>query len=601
MSDPSLVRFRVAVQGALAHLESRREEINDLNVFPVADGDTGDNMALTLKAVLAELDRLALLHDRSIDEIGRDEIVETVARAALLGARGNSGVILSQLIRGAAEELVSRPGELVDPVLLGAAFATAAQRAYASVREPAEGTMLTVMRDMATSIAHDLAHLPEDQRRLAAAADPEQQNLLIAAALERAIIAGEASVQRGPELLPALREAGVVDAGGYGVIIIFAGIVAALKGTDAPELDHYAPARITHPEHASETYRYCTNFAVTGQGLEASRYVPDLEEIGDSVLVVGDHATLKVHVHTDDPEQATLVFDGAGEVSRLDVADMHAQVVEREARLSAIGSDGNGNGASHGGATAVADVQHQQCCGALAVATGTGLVTLFESLGARVLDGGPTLNPSTMEILAGIHDVPAEEVVVLPNSPNVFMAAERAAELSEKVVRVVPSRSQQAGLSAAFALNAERGAGENAEAMQAALDAVRTGGVAPAARQDPDGRFSVGDAVGYVGEELVAWGAPARHAGGGPRAAVGRRGARDLHRGRRCPARQRRGRGAGPRRRGARARGRRPAVLVVAARGRVIRDRRRAVFSRQRCTAVLRPGPDAAARLRRAA
>jgi DAK2 domain fusion protein YloV len=510
VSDPSLVRFRVAVQGALAHLESRRQEINDLNVFPVADGDTGDNMALTLKAVLAELDRLALLHDRSIDEIGRDEIVETVARAALLGARGNSGVILSQLIRGAAEELVSRPGELVDPVLLGAAFATAAQRAYASVRDPAEGTMLTVMRDMATSIAHDLAHLPEDQRRLAAAAEPEQQNLLIAAALERAIVAGEASVQRGPELLPALREAGVVDAGGYGVIIIFAGIVAALKGTDAPELDHYAPARITHPEHASETYRYCTNFAVTGQGLEASRYVPELEEIGDSVLVVGDHATLKVHVHTDDPEQATLVFDGAGEVSRLDVADMHAQVVERAARLSAIGSNGHGNGASavNGGGTAVADVQHQQSCGALAVATGTGLVALFESLGARVLDGGPTLNPSTMEILAGIHDVPAEEVVVLPNSPNVFMAAERAAELSEKVVRVVPSRSQQAGLSAAFALNAERNAGENADAMQAALDVVRTGGVAPAARQDPEGRFTVGDAVGYVGEDLVAWGEP---------------------------------------------------------------------------------------------
>jgi DAK2 domain fusion protein YloV len=503
VSDPSLVRFRVAVQGALAHLESRRQEINDLNVFPVADGDTGDNMALTLKAVLAELDRLAAeAGGRSIDEIGRNEIVQTVARAALLGARGNSGVILSQLIRGAAEELVSRPGELVDPVLLGAAFATAAQRAYASVREPAEGTMLTVMRDMATSIAHDLAHLPEEQRRLAAAAEPEQQNLLIAAALERAIVAGEASVQRGPELLPALRDAGVVDAGGYGVIIIFAGIVAALKGTDAPELDHYAPARITHPEHASETHRYCTNFAVTGQGLEASRYVPRLEAIGDSVLVVGDQTTLKVHVHTDDPEQATLIFDGAGEVSRLDVADMHAQVLERETRLSAV----HGAAVHNGGATQAVAIE--QTCGALAVATGSGLIALFEELGARVLDGGPTLNPSTMEILAGIHDVPAEEVVVLPNSPNVFMAAERAAELSEKVVRVVASRSQQGGLSAAFALNADRSAGENADAMQEALDAVRTGGVAPAARRDPDGRFAIGDAVGYVGEELVAWGDP---------------------------------------------------------------------------------------------
>ncbi|WCB93718.1 hypothetical protein DSM104299_02434 [Baekduia alba] len=505
MSDPSLVRFRVAVQGALAHLESRREEINDLNVFPVADGDTGDNMALTLRAVLTELDRLeAEAGNRSIDEIGRDEIVQSVARAALLGARGNSGVILSQLIRGAAEELVSRPGELVDPTLLGAAFATAAQRAYASVRAPAEGTMLTVMRDMATSIAHDLAHLPEEHRRLASAADPQQQNLLIAAALERAIIAGEASVKRGPELLPALREAGVVDAGGYGVIIIFAGIVAALRGTEAPELQHYAPARITHPEHASETYRYCTNFAVTGTGLEASRYVPALEAIGDSVLVVGDDATLKVHVHTDEPEQATHVFAGAGEVSRLDVADMHAQVTERETRLAAVGSDGNGAGP---GAAAVVPTQ---TCGALAVATGAGLVALFESLGARVLDGGPTLNPSTMEILAGIHDVPAEEVVVLPNSPNVFMAAERAAELSDKAVRVVGSRSQQAGLSAAFALNADRSADANAAAMQEALDAVRTGGVAPAARQDPDGRFTIGDAVGYVGDDLVAWGEPAK-------------------------------------------------------------------------------------------
>jgi DAK2 domain fusion protein YloV len=502
VSDPSLVRFRVAVQGALAHLESRRQEINDLNVFPVADGDTGDNMALTLGAVLTELDRLeAEAGERTVDEIGRDEIVETVARAALLGARGNSGVILSQLIRGAAEELVSRPGELVDPVLLGAAFANAANRAYASVQAPAEGTMLTVMRDMATSIARDLAHLPEEQRRLAQQADAETQNGLIAAALERAIVAGEASVQRGPELLPALREAGVVDAGGYGVIIIFAGIVAALRGTEAPALEHYAPARITHPEHASETYRYCTNFAVTGTGLEASRFVPLLERIGDSILVVGDHATLKVHVHTDEPEQATDLFAGAGEVSRLDVADMRAQVVEREARLSAVGSDGNGAGARP-------PVAIEQRCGALAVVTGAGLHALFEGLGANVLDGGPTLNPSTMEILAGIHDVPAEEVVVLPNSPNVFMAAERAAELSDKAVRVVPSRSQQAGLSAAFALNADRTADANAEAMQEALDAVRTGGVAPAARQDPDGRFAIGDAVGYVGDDLVAWGEP---------------------------------------------------------------------------------------------
>jgi uncharacterized protein len=170
--EPSLVRFRAVVEGALAHLESRRAEINDLNVFPVADGDTGDNMALTLRACLDEVDRLAREEgEHTIDEIGREQIVDSVARAALLGARGNSGVILSQLIRGAAEELISRPGELVDPVLIGAAMARSAQRAYDSVRAPAEGTMLTVMRDMATKVATELARMPDP--RLGAGAEPE--------------------------------------------------------------------------------------------------------------------------------------------------------------------------------------------------------------------------------------------------------------------------------------------------------------------------------------------------------------------------------------------------------------------------------------------
>ena len=165
MTDTNLLRFRVAVAGALAHLESRREEVNDLNVFPVADGDTGDNMALTLRAVLDELDRLQGADgQRTIDEIGREEIVQSVARAALLGARGNSGVILSQLIRGAAEELVSRPGQLIDATLIGAALANAADRAYSSVRDPAEGTILTVAREMAHKIVTDVAHRPENPR-----------------------------------------------------------------------------------------------------------------------------------------------------------------------------------------------------------------------------------------------------------------------------------------------------------------------------------------------------------------------------------------------------------------------------------------------------
>lgn len=497
MSDPSLLRFRAVVEAALAQLESRRQEVNDLNVFPVADGDTGDNMALTLRAVLQELDRLAAAaEDRTIDEIGRDEIVASVARAALLGARGNSGVILSQLIRGAAEELASRPGELIDPVLIGAAMARAAEQAYGSVREPVEGTILTVVREMAHRIASELAHMP--RTRLDPDAAPEEQDALIADVLERALETAQESVARGPDLLPTLREAGVVDAGGYGLMVLFAGVVAALRGSEPPELTEHPALRVTRPQHVSTTYRYCTNFAVTGTGLESRRFIPALEAIGDSVLVVGDALTLKVHVHTDDPDAATAVFDGAGEVSHLDVADMRVQVEDRAERL---GDDGRAAGDDGDGAAA-------QRCAAVAVASGDGIRALYDGLGVHVLDGGRTLNPSTYDLLAAIHAVDAEQVVVLPNSANVFLAAERAAEMSDKDVVVVRSRSQQAGLAAAVALDPGRDAAANAAAMEAALERVRTGAVAVAVRDDVSGRFRAGEAVGFVGDEVVCGGEP---------------------------------------------------------------------------------------------
>jgi uncharacterized protein len=487
VSDPSIVRFRAVVQAGLAELEARREEVNDLNVFPVADGDTGDNMVLTLRAVLQELDRLSSASEnRTIDDIGRDEIVASVARAALLGARGNSGVILSQLIRGAAEELASRPGELVDPVLIGAALARAADQAYGSVRDPAEGTILTVVREMAHRVVSDLAH--SDDTRLGPEASADQQDQVIADVVERALDAGQESVKRGPDLLPVLREAGVVDAGGYAVTVLLAGILGALRGSEPPSIAHYQAARVTHPQHSSSTYRYCTNFAVTGSGLEQRGFIRALEDIGDSVLVVGDQTTLKVHLHTDDPDTATGLFIDVGEVSHLDVADMREQVQRRDQRL--------------------AEPTRPAVCGALAVVTGDGMVSLFEGLGVRVLDGGPTFNPSTYDLLAAIHAIEAEQVVVLPNSPNVVMAAERAAELSDKAVSVIHSRSPQAGLATAVSLDPGRSAAENAETMARTLERVRTGAVAPAARDDVQGRFREGDAIGFVEEQIVAWGNP---------------------------------------------------------------------------------------------
>jgi DAK2 domain fusion protein YloV len=503
VTDANLVRFRAAVAGALAQLEARRQEVNDLNVFPVADGDTGDNMVLTLQAVLAELDRLQGDEGaRTIDEIGREEIVQSVARAALLGARGNSGVILSQLIRGAAEELVSRPGQLIDATLIGAALANAADRAYASVREPAEGTILTVVREMAHKIMTDVAHSPQHPR-FGPATSAGEQDEAIAETLERAVLAGEEAVKRGPALLAALRDAGVVDAGGYGLTLMIAGVVAALRGDEPPELDHHAPARISHPEHSSGTYRFCVNFAVTGSGLVAARYIEPLERLGDSVLVVGDSRTLKVHVHTDDPEDATAVFVDSGEVSRLDVADMRLQVAQRDERITApVGAGGRTDGDA-AGETARAR------CGAVAVVNGRGLAQMFAELGVHTIDGGPTLNPSTYDVLAGIHEVPTEEVVVLPNSPNVVLSAEHAARMSDKQVLVAPTTSQQAGLVAAIALAPERSVEENARALGEALAHVRTGAVAPASRDDVQGRFRRGDAVGFFEQEVLAWGDPA--------------------------------------------------------------------------------------------
>jgi DAK2 domain fusion protein YloV len=481
MADPSIERFRRVVTSAYAHLEERRQEVNDLNVFPVADGDTGDNMTMTMRAVMEELDRLDGLR---VDEIGRTKLVQALARAALMGARGNSGVILSQIVRGAAEELASRPGELIDPVLVASAFASAADAAYASVREPAEGTMLTVFREMAHSIARQLARLDAGEQRLGRGVTDAEQDAILAAILERALADGQQAVERTPEQLEVLRESGVIDAGGYGLVLIVAGIVAGLRGDGAavPEVSHHEPPRLSRPHHEDSRFRYCTNFIVSGSGLAVRDFLPRLEGLGDSVLVVGDEVTLKVHVHTDDPEAAVALFDGAGTVTNLDVADMREQIAARRARLAP-------------GRT-----------GALAVAAGAGLEALFGELGAHVVPGGEKLNPSTYELLAGIHEVAAEEVVVLPGSPNVVMAAERACELSEKPARVVAATSQQAGLLALVELNAEGSAEENGARLEAALAGIVSGGVAPAARDDAQGRFRAGDAIGFVGEEIVAWG-----------------------------------------------------------------------------------------------
>jgi uncharacterized protein len=477
--DPSIKRFRQMTAVALSHLEERRQEINDLNVFPVADGDTGDNMALTMRHVLEELDRLEVEEG----DPKRPEIVRAVARAALMGARGNSGVILSQFIRGAAEKLVTPPGRLIDPEIVKEALNAASAAASASVRDPAPGTMLTVAERMASAVEDRLDHWRE-HRSLDEEATDAEQNALLAEMMTTALFAGEEAVRHTPEQLEVLAEHGVVDAGALGLVVLVRGYVAGLAGEQAqlPEVPHYAPARTHDVHHDDPSFRWCTNFIVTGHGLDPDSWVPRLEELGDSVLVVGDSETIKVHVHTDDFEAAKALFADAGEIVQEDIADMHEQVAEREARLG-------------GGRTAI-----------VAVASGDGFKRHFEGLGAVIVDGGPTMNPSTRDLVAVIDRVQSGEVVLLPNSPNVQMAAREAADLSEKRVEVVACDSQQAAVAALPEADREAGVMENAERLAEALSRIRTGGVAPAVKDDVQGRFVRGDAVGFVGEEIVAWG-----------------------------------------------------------------------------------------------
>ena len=403
-----------------------------------------------------------------------------------MGARGNSGVILSQIVRGAAEELATRPGELIDPVLVTAAFARAADAAYESVRNPAEGTMLTVVRAMAHAAAQHLARLSEDSRRIEPGYGQERQDLLLAEVLEVVTKAGEEAVNRTPGQLDVLAEAGVVDAGAHGLVLILAGFVAGLRGEETPQVDipEQAPARLSAPQHTDSNFRYCVNFVVLGEALDADEFEPALREIGDSVLVVGDRRTLRVHVHTDEPSRARDVFEGRGTVQQVDEADMRAQIAERRQRLDAAGT----------------------ACGVLAVVSGDGLRRLYVELGATVIDGGPTMNPSTDDLLAGIHSVGADSVLVLPNSPNVILAAERAVELAGRDARVLDCTSQQAGLAVLVELDPNLDAETNAEHLGEALVDVRVGAVAPAARDDAQGRFVRGDAVGFHDGEIIAWG-----------------------------------------------------------------------------------------------
>jgi dihydroxyacetone kinase-like predicted kinase len=281
-----------------------------------------------------------------------------------------------------------------------------------------------------------------------------------------------------------------VDAGALGLVVIVRGAIEGLVGSgDAlPEIPHYEAARIERAHQQGSKYRYCTNFVVQAPGLVARDWIGKLERIGDSVLAVADRTALKVHVHTDDPDAAMAIFDGVGPVEMQEQMDMREQIAAR---------------ASAGAGSATVPASRT---GAVAVVAGDGIAAMLAAEGVMTVDGGATLNPSTEEILAAIESHPAREVLVLPNSKNVVLAAERAAELASKETVVVGCLSQQAAVMLAVELDADAAAARNADRLERVLGEIRTGAVAPAARDDAEGRFAEGDVVGFVGEEPVAWG-----------------------------------------------------------------------------------------------
>lgn len=456
------------VAAASAALERSRRRIDDLNVYPVPDGDTGTNLALTARAVVKALD------ESSAPD--RPSLAKGITRAALLGARGNSGVILSQIVRGAAEVLGATPGALDGPTI-ASALRSASDAAYAAVREPVEGTMLSVIRELA-------------EEAEALASEPPARADLLRALVRR----GEEAVARTPEQLETLRRAGVVDAGGAGVLELVRGVAAAVTGDHFETNGSGDELRVEAIHQELSRYRYCTGFVVEGEGLDAEELERELDALGDSLLVVGDETALKVHIHTDSPGAALETATALGVIECVEIANMHRQTVQREERLAKtiVGSPAEG------------------LVAVVAVVAGEGNRRLFESLGvARVIEGGQTMNPSTAAIVEAVESLEAPEALVLPNNPNVILTAEQAAGLASKPVFVVPARSLQEGLAAMVAYEVESSGAQNRSSMTEALKGVDTGAVTIASRNVEVNGSSVrkGAFLGLQGEAIVAGGA----------------------------------------------------------------------------------------------
>jgi fatty acid kinase len=438
--------FRDMFAAGSGWLEKTVPDINAINVFPVPDGDTGTNMFLTMRSVMEEADRVS---DHSVAVVAK-----AMAQGALMGARGNSGVILSQFFRGLAKGLDEKKS------ITGSDFAIAlgeaSRAAYKGLSQPVEGTMLTVLKD-ASKAAEE-----------AAKTDPD--NLIKVA--EAAVNEARDSVSRTPLLLDVLREAGVVDAGGQGIYVLLEGALRYLQGS-AEEMRYKRPQMVAAESSVGapsplalereEPYGYCTNFLLQGHKLDPDKIRKRLENRGKSVVVVGDESTIRVHIHTYDPGSIIRFATSLGTLHQLQVQNMddqHIGFVEMQK-----------------------DRLPSSEMSVVAVAIGNGMKEVFRSLGAAaIVSGGQTMNPSVQELLKAVESVPSQKVILLPNNKNIILAASQVHSLTQKEVAVIPTKTMPQGIAALIAFNYEGGLAENVQSMNEAITAVKTVEITEAAR-----------------------------------------------------------------------------------------------------------------------
>ncbi len=444
-----------ALQAGSAALQARVAEVNSLNVFPVPDGDTGTNMSLTLRAALDEVGRATRLP--------AGELLRLVSHGALMGARGNSGVILSQILRGFARRLDDKAEATIGDIV--AALQEGADTAYKGVMKPVEGTILTVIRETAEMAGRAAKETPD-----------------VNAIMEATLREARASLARTPQLLPVLAEAGVVDAGGQGLVCILEGIMAYVRGEvagvqRAPQGEAaFESVSHAHPS-AEEEYGFDVQCIIQGEALDVDALREQIATMGDSVLVVGDAHAVKVHVHSDHPGEVLEYAIGQGDVTSIIIENMQLQYQEflRAAQSQEAPPIGPAPLPSDRVARYLADSGPVAKISVVAVVSGEGLTRIYESLGAdAVVAGGQTMNPSTQDLLAAIEGVANDQVIVLPNNSNIILTAEQACALSGKDVRVVPTKTIPQGISALLAFNYQAEMDENHEAMSAASRAVET-------------------------------------------------------------------------------------------------------------------------------